>query len=457
MHTFLKETPGCRIRYAASPATTSLTASQLKAASSKPLDTASLVMWWKQFHDPVLNELVEAALSSSTDVRTALSRIAEYRARRGVEKAALFPQLTANTSGSGARASNRTTHVTITRESYRASLDASWQVDLFGRQSQTLKAAGEDLAQNEENFYGAQVSLAAEVASAYVTLRSAEAELVVVRNSLGTRSETVQLTRWREQSGTGSGLDTQQSISVSEQARAAIPELQLVIAQTRNQLTLLSGRTPGALDSLLAKPRNVPMAPMKTAVGIPAEALRQRPDVRAAEHQVEAAFARMKAAKRERLPSLSLSGTLGVEALKAGRIFSPETMAASLAGSLAAPLVDAGRIRNNIAIQSELEKQSVIAYEAVVLAALSEVENALVAIRRYNEKLDILTKAIAAAREASTLSGIQYQAGQVSLLVSLDTQRTLLTLEDQSVISTSQRANACIQLYKALGGGWSHL
>ena len=104
-----------------------------------------------------------------------------------------------------------------------------------------------------------------------------------------------------------------------------------------------------------------------------------------------------------------------------------------------------------------MEKQSVIAYEAVVLAALSEVENALVAIRRYNEKIDILTKAIAAAREASTLSGIQYQAGQVSLLVSLDTQRTLLTLEDQNVISTSQRANACIQLYKALGGGWSHL
>ncbi len=313
-------------------------------------------------------------------MRTALSRIAEYRARRGVEKSALFPQLTANTSGSGARSSNRTTHVTITSESYRASLDASWQVDLFVRQSQTLKAAGEDLAQNEENFYGAQVSLAAEVASAYVTLRSAEAELVVVRNSLGTRSETVQLTRWREQSGTGSGLDTQQSISVSEQAHAAIPELQLVIAQTRNQLTLLSGRTPGALNSLLAKPRNVPMAPMKTAVGIPAEALRQRPDVRAAEHQVEAAFARKIAAKRERLPSLSLSGTLGVEALKAGRIFSPDTTAASLLGSLTAPLIDAGRIRNNIAIQGELEKQSVIAYEAVVLAALSEVENALVAI-----------------------------------------------------------------------------
>ena len=169
-----------------------------------------------------------------------------------------------------------------------------------------------------------------------------------------------------------------------------------------------------------------------------------------------AAFARTNAAKRERLPSLSLNGSLGLEALRAGRLFSPETTAASVLGSLATPLVDAGRIRNHIAIQSELEKQSVIAYEAIVLTAVSEGENALIAIQRYNEKLDILAKAIVAAREAATLSGIQYQAGQVSLLVSLDTQRTLLTLEDQNVIATAQRANACIQLYKALGGGWSH-
>ena len=136
-------------------------------------------------------------------------------------------------------------------DGYHASLDASWQVDLFGRQAQTLKAASEDLAQNEEKFYGAQVSLAAEVATAYVALRSAEAELVVVRRSLGTRHETVQLTQWREQSGAGSGLDTQQSISAFEQARASIPELQLTIAQTRNQLTRLGGLaafgTTGAL------------------------------------------------------------------------------------------------------------------------------------------------------------------------------------------------------------------
>ena len=421
------------------------------------LDTAALTRWWERFNDPVLNELVTGALRSSPDVRTALSRIAEYRARRGVENAALFPALTADASGGGTRTRNRVTSLTTKTESYGASLDASWQVDLFGRQKQTLNAASADLAQTEENYYGAQVSLAAEVASAYVTLRSSEAQLAVVQNSLGTRRETVQLTQWREQAGTGNALDTQQSISALEQARASIPALQLTIAQTRNQLALLTGRPPGGLDSLLDAPHQVPSVPANIAVGIPAETLRQRPDVRAAERGLEAAFARTKAAQRQRLPTLNLTGSLGVEALKAGRLFSPESTVASLLGSLSAPIFDAGRIRQNISIQTELEQQTLIAYEVTVLTALSEVENALVAVQRDAERLEILTRAIAAAREAATLSGLQYEAGQVDLLVSLEAQRTLLSLEQQEVTTTADRTSACIQLYRALGGGWSHL
>ncbi len=421
------------------------------------LDTVALTKWWESFTDPILNELIAGALRSSPDVRTALSKIAEYRARRGVEQAALFPSLSAGASGGGTRTTNRDTNQTTKSESYRASLDASWQVDLFGVQQQTLAAATADLAQTEENYYGAQVSLAAEVASAYVALRSAEAQLAVVQDSLGTRRETVQLTQWREQAGTGNALDTQQSVTTLEQARASIPSLQLTIAQTRNQIALLSGRTPGALDSLLATPRNVPPVSTEIAVGIPAETLRQRPDVRAAERGVEAAFARTTAARRQRLPSFSLTGSLGVEALKAGRLFSPAATVASLLGSLTAPIFDAGRIGQNITIQTEREQQALIAYESTVLTALAEVENALVAIQRHAERLIILAQATAAAREATTLSGLQYQAGQVDLLASLDAQRTLLSLQQQSVTTAADWTNAYIQLYKALGGGWAHL
>ena len=421
------------------------------------LDTAALATWWERFNDPVLSELIGGALCASPDVRTALSKIAEFRALRGVQEAGLFPMLTAGVSGGGTRTRNRDTEITTKSESYRASLDASWQVDLFGQQRQSLNAASADLAQTRENYYGSQVSLAAEVASAYVTLRSSEAQLAVVQHSLGTRSETVQLTQWREQAGTGDALATQQSVGTLEQARSSIPALQLTITETRNQLALLSGRTPGGLDALLAAPCAVPTVQTEIAIGIPAETLRQRPDVRAAERGVEAAFARTRAAQRQRLPALNLSGSFGVEALKAGHLFSPEATVASLLGSLTAPIFDAGRIGHNITVQSEREKQALIAYEAVVLAALSEVENALVAVQRTAERLEILNRATAAAREAATLSGLQYEAGQVDQLVSLDAQRTLLDLEQQAVTTAAGRASAYVQLYKALGGGWSPL
>jgi NodT family efflux transporter outer membrane factor (OMF) lipoprotein len=427
------------------------------ALSGEKLDTAALPTWWTRFNDPVLDELMAGALHSSPDVRSALSRITEYRARRGIEGAALFPSLDAKVSGGSTRTTNRDTNHTTTNTPYAASLDASWQVDLFGRQRQTLAAASADLAQTEENYYGAQVSLAASVASAYVTLRSTEAQLTVVQHSLGTRGETAQLTQWREQAGTGNALDTQQALATLELARASIPALQLAIDQTRNQLALLSGGTPGSLDGLLAPPHGVPDAPPALAIGIPAEMLRQRPDVRAAERGLAAAFARTNAARRQRLPSLTLSGSIGVEALSAGRIFNPAATVVSILGGLSAPIFNAGRIRQTITIQNELEKQALNTYESAILTALGEVENALVAVRQNSERLAILARATAAARESATLSALQYQSGQVDLLVSLDAQRTLLDLEQQSVVTAANRANAYVQLYQSLGGGWTHL
>ena len=426
-------------------------------ATPGPLDTAALPAWWNRFNDLVLDELITTALRSSPDVRTALSRITEYRARRDLERAGLFPSLDANVSGGRTRTTNRDTHLTATNESYSASLDANWQVDLFGRQRQAVTAASADLARTEENYYGAQVTLAADVASAYVTLRSAEAQLAVVQRSLGTRSETVQLTQWRERAGLGNTLETQQSLTTLELARASIPALQLTITQTRHQLALLAGRPPGALDALLAPPREIPAVPPDLAIGIPAEVLRQRPDVRAAERGLAAAFARTRSARRQRLPALTLSGSIGVEALTAGRLFNPASTVVNLLGGLTAPLFDAGRIRQTITIQRELERQSLNTYSSTVLTALGEVENALAAVQRNTERLDILTRDTAAAREAADLSALQYEAGQVDLLTSLDAQRTLLDLEQQAVTTTANRATAYVQLYQALGGGWTPL
>ena len=427
------------------------------SSTIRPLDTAALPTWWRRFHDPVLDALITDALRSSTTVRAALEKITEYRARRNVEAANLFPSLTASQSGSGTRTDSRITGTTFNTESYKASFNTSWQVDLFGKQYQNLKAAGADLEKVSENYYGAQVTLASDVATAYVALRSAEGQLAVVEHSLITRRETVQLTQWLEQAGTGDALDTQRSLSTLEQARATMPALRLSIAQARNQLAFLSGRTPGSLDAQLARPRSVPQMPAAMATGIPADTLRQRPDVRAAERALEAAFFRTQNARRQRLPSLTLTGSIGMEALKQGHIFSPESMLASIAAGFVTPVIDAGRLRQNVRILTSQQRQALIAYESTVLNAFTEVENALAAVQHYNEQLHILNHALTAAREAAQLSAQQYAAGQVDLLVSLDAQRTLLSFEQQQVTTTAQCATASIQLYKALGGGWTHL
>jgi len=427
------------------------------SSTIRPLDTAALPTWWRRFHDPVLDALITDALRSSTTVRSALEKITEFRARQNVEAANLFPTLTANQSGAGTRTDSRITGSTFNSESYKASFNTSWQVDLFGKQYQNLKAAGADLEKVSENYYGAQVTLASDVATAYVALRSAEGQLAVVENSLITRRETVQLTQWLEQAGTGDALDTQRSLTTLEQARTTMPALRLSIEQARNQLAFLSGRTPGSLDAQLARPRSVPQMPAGMATGIPADTLRQRPDVRAAERALEAAFFRAQNARRQRLPSLTLTGSIGMEALKQGHIFSPESMLASIVAGFATPVIDAGRLRQNVRILTSQQRQALIAYESTVLNAFTEVENALAAVQRYNEQLHILNHALSAAREAAKLSALQYAAGQVDLLVSLDAQRTLLTFEQQQVTTTAQCANASIQLYKALGGGWTHL
>lgn len=418
------------------------------------LDTAGLTQWWRKLNDPVLNQLLVQALQSSPDVRTALARIDESRARRGVEKSTLFPSITGGSSGRGERSDSKLTGLSTT-ESYSASVDMSWEVDLFGKLQQNVKAASADLAQATENYHAAQVTLAAEVAEAYVDLRTAQAQLEVYQRNLSTRGDTVQITRWREQAGESTTFETQQAASTLEQARATLPTLKQTIEQTQNRLALLSGKTPGTLNALLSSPRRVPVPASVLALGIPADTLRQRPDVRAAERGVEAAVARTKSAEKERYPSLTLSGSLGVDALKAGSLLSPEVAAASLLGNLSAPIFNAGRIRQTINIQSAQEKQALITYESTVLQALSEVENALIAVSRSSERLRTLDGAVTSAKEAATLAAQSYEAGQIDLLQVLDTQRTLLSLEEQQTLTQGDRASAHIQLYKALGGGWS--
>ena len=420
-------------------------------------DATALAHWWRQFDDPILDELIAGAEQTSPDVRSAMAKIAEARARYGVERANLLPSVSASVSDQGVRTKNRHAPVASRSESASASLDASWELDLFGRERLTSRAAAADLAQTEENYHDVQVSLLAEVASTYVALRSAEAKLVVFERTLQTLEDTYELTRWKDQAGSGSALDVQQSLSNLEQTRASIPTLQQTVTEARNKLALLSGKQPGALDALLATTKPVPNAPPALAIGIPADTLRQRPDVRAAGHATEAAIARTGAAERKRLPSLSLSGSIGVDALRANKLPSPQSSFTSLLGSITAPIFNAGSIRQSIKVQAAQEQQALIAYESTILAGLSEVENALSSIQRNNERLTALNKATLAASDSATLAQQRYEAGDVDFFAVLEAQRTQLSLTESQVGTHADLTTAYIQLYKALGGGWANL
>ena len=430
-----------------------------KNAAGFPVASPSrdLSRWWKRFDDPGLSRIISDALGNSPDMATAAARIREARSRRDAEAASLFPTLRGAASASGSSVSSDGISSDWNGgSSSSAALNASWEADLFGKRRNTIEAATAQVGATEENFNSVQAALSSEIAIAYTRLRVSEAALEVLLRIISTREETSQLATWRTQSGEADALESNQALSSLEQARAGVPALRQAISQSQNLLALLAGRTPGSLDGQLASGKqHIPNPSVSLAIGIPADTLRQRPDVRLAGYQLLAAAARTRATDAERFPALNLSGSLGVNALGAGKLFTPETASAAAIGSLTGPIFDAGRIRANIAAQTAVEEQAFQTYRATVLTALSEVEDSLIACRRTNERLESLEKATAAAREAADLAQKSYQAGESDILTLLDAQRSLLGLEDSLFTVRANRTIAYIQLYKALGGGWS--
>lgn len=414
-----------------------------------------LSRWWGRFDDPVLTRIISNALKSSPDMASAAARIRGARASRDVEIAGLFPSL--GGSGSvGRRGNHNDGSGTIAATSYSAGLDASWEIDLFGAQRSAVAAASANLGVSQENQHSVEAALASEIAIAYTSLRANEAALKVLRRNVNTREETSQLASWRMQAGEADSLESSQALSSLEQARAGVPALEQNIFQTRNLLTLLSGLQPGSLDGILkSSKKGIPNPPRSLAVGIPAEAIRQRPDVRVAGYQLLAAVANTRTADAARFPSLNLSGSLGLNALSSGKLFNPQIATAGLVAGISSPIFDAGRIRANIAAKSADEEQTFQSYRTTVLTALSETEDALIACRRTAERLDQLEKSAVAAREADQIASQRYKTGEIDFLTVLDTQRTLLGIESSLYSSRADRTIAYIQLYKALGGGWS--
>ena len=443
--------PACT---APQPKTTSVTL-PVSWRNAADFPTASpqsdLSRWWNQFGDARMSSLIREALAGNRDIASAMSRVRQAKAQSNAQRASLFPTVDYSGSRSTSARYDDWTR-TGSGTAYSAGLSASWELDFFGKNRESVLASQADVEAAKENLYSAQASLASEVALAYLDLRALEARLETVHESLKTREETTQLATWRAQAGEIDTLELRQAESSLESARSQISSLEQNIGQSRNRLAELCGKNPG--DVTIGS-GDVPSPQRRLAIGIPADTIRQRPDVRAAGYNWVAAISRTKSAEADRLPSLRLSGSLGVDTLTSSKLFNPESMASGIVAGISGPIFNAGRIRANIASQSESEEQALLSYESSIITALSEVEDALIACRKTEERIVTLERAAAASRDASRLASQRYRAGVIDIINVLDTQRNDLAIKETLINLRADRTAAHVQLYKALGGGWS--
>jgi NodT family efflux transporter outer membrane factor (OMF) lipoprotein len=286
-------------------------------------------------------------------------------------------------------------------------------------------------------------------------VRAQQSLLAISRSNLESQSETLQLTDWRSQAGLVSIQDVEQARSNREQTRAQIPSIQTSLAAAEYSLDILLGRAPGSLRERLSATAALPEVPARIAVGIPADTLRQRPDVRAAERTLAAETARVGVAEAARYPNFTLTGSIGLEALTLGSLGSADAVRSSLGAGVTAPIFDAGRLRALVDVQDAVREQALVGYEQTVLGALQEVENALVGFSRNRERGEALENAVESARIAALLARERYSAGLIDFQSVLTSERTVLILEESLARNRADGVLALIRLYKALGGGWS--
>jgi multidrug efflux system outer membrane protein len=417
-------------------------------------DSMHLAAWWKTINDPELSQLIDRAATRNQDLKKAQARIREARARRGLSRTDLYPALDVSSAVSRSRGSSETGGGT-TRDLFSAGLDASWEIDLFGGVRRSIEAADADLQAAGEDLHDTLVSLLAEVALNYLDLRTGQARLSVTEETLKTQEESHNLALWRYQAGLGDELAVQQACYNLESARAQIPGLLTSIAEAKNRLAVLLGEAPGTVHEEWEKVQSIPAVPPEVAIGVPADILRQRPDVRRAERQLASQTARIGVATAELYPKLKLSGAIGVDALTFRGLFNASSTASSGSVGLSWRIFDAGAVRQNIEIQSTLQEQYLTAYESAVLAALEEAENAILAYAQEQKKRQSLGEAVRWAEAAAELTQIKYRTGLIDFTTVLETERSLLSFRNQLVQSEGSVVMNLVKLYKALGGGWA--
>lgn len=422
-----------------------------------PVDEAALAQWWTTFDDPVLVDLIAQADAGSLDLRAAVARIEQSRALRAYVAGEQWPAVDASGSYTRLRSSaNSLTGIGQEYSLYSAGFDAFWELDLFGRIRRSVESAQAALEQSIEDYHDVRLSLYAEVARNYIELRTAQARLRYAMANVEIQRKTLELTQDRYAAEIAPELDVSQARLNLANTESEIPSLRIAETAAVNRLAVLVGTTPSELRNQLLVPAPMPEIQRLPTTGVPAELLRRRPDIRSAERALASQTAMIGVAEAQRYPSFSLGGTLGLEALQFSDLGNWSSRTFGFGPGVRWTLFDGNRLRSLVAVEQAFTRQLAAAYEATVLRAVEEVENAMIALVQEQQRAEALRRSVAAARDSLDKVEALYRSGLTDFQNVLDVQRSLSLQEDRLAVSEGQIIQDIIALYKALGGGWEH-
>jgi NodT family efflux transporter outer membrane factor (OMF) lipoprotein len=421
--------------------------------------------WWRSFQDMELDSLVRRAVDANYDLKQATARVEEARASLGFAASNYIPQIATDASADRLRQVGvgflpTPKGVSAARFPYEindfsASTSFSWEADVFGRIRRGVSAATADLAASEQDRRNVLVSLLGDVGRYYANLRGDQLRLEIAEKNIAIAMDTLELTRQRVRAGQATERDAAQAEAQLESVRAQVPTIGANIQISIHRLGVLLGEHPGALERELAATAPFPPIPPDVPTPLPSELLERRPDIRRVEAQLLAATERVGEAKADFFPRFTLLGNAGRQATQLHNLTLGLGNFFSFGPSLSVPMFTGGKIRSNIAVQESRVKETMALYQATILSALEETENALVSYANEQDRREHLAATVKADETAFELANVQYRAGLTDFLTVLDAQRALYSNQDLLAQSQTQITTNLIALYRALGGGWS--
>jgi len=424
--------------------------------------------WWRIFNDPALDTLIDRAYRENLSLRVAGVRVLEARAQLGIAVGELFPQ-TQQASGSlqyiqpsqhsflGAVSGSSSPSIKYWQS--QIGLGANWEIDFWGKFRRAIESGNANWLASIANYDNALVSLTANVANSYILIRTLEKRIAIARQNVETQKESLKIAEARYQYGTASQLDVEQAKTSLHNTEASIPPLEAQLRQAKDALSVLLGLPPSLLADELAGSSDIPVSPTQVIVGIPADLLRRRPDIRSAEHQAAAQSAQIGVTKADLYPAFSLTGSFGFVSTDLGKSSLSDMFKWSSRNIQAGPsfqwnIFNYGQITNNIRVQDARFQELLITYQNTVLAAQQEVEDNLIAFLKAQEQAGSQAQSATAARSALDLAIQQYRGGIVDFTTVLVAQQSLLTVQDNLATTLGNIASNLVGVYRALGGGW---